>query len=122
MLLEIDNGAGNSTGISEGNIYAQSATSLTSSQGYGLNLSGVNNNGETDWISEFTATSNNMTGLYDANNFGLIASDLNLGTGSYSLSSNGRGTVSFPGLQTNGNSLISALNLNFYVVDSSTGC
>ncbi|WP_035351914.1 hypothetical protein [Edaphobacter aggregans] len=94
--LEIDNGAGNSTGISGANIDVQSATSLTSSQGYGLNLSGVNNNGESDWISEFTATSNNMTGLYDANNFGFIASDLNLGTGNYSLNSNGRGTMSFP--------------------------
>lgn len=120
MLLEIDNGAGNSTGISGGNIYVQSSTSLTSSQGYGLNLSGANNNGETDWISQFSATDNNMTGLYDSNNFGFIASDLKLGTGDYSVSSNGRGTMSFPGLQTNGNSLISALNLNFYVVDSST--
>src|SRR5262249_50437172 len=87
---------------------------------YGLNLSGVNNDGETDWISEFTATDSNMTGLYDANNLGIIASDLQLGTGNYSVSSNGRGIASFPALQTNSDSFISALNLNFYVVDDST--
>jgi hypothetical protein len=120
MLLEIDDGAGNGTGISGGNIYVQNATSLATSQSYGLNLSGVNNNGETDWISEFTATDIDMTGLYDANNLGSLATDLQLGTGSYSVSSNGRGGASFPALQTNSNSFISALNFDFYVVDSST--
>jgi len=120
MILEIDNGAGRGTGISGGNIYVQNATSLETFQGYGFNLSGVNINGETDWISEFTATNNNMTGLYDANNLGVVASDLQLGAGNYSVSSNGRGTASFSNLQTNSNSLISALNFDFYVVDSST--
>jgi hypothetical protein len=120
MLLEIDNGGGNSTGISGGNIYVQTATSLTTSQGVGMNLSGVNNNGEVDWISEFTVNGSSVAGLYDANNFGLVASDLSLGTGNYSIGSNGRGTISFPSLQTDGNSFIGALNLDFYVVDNAT--
>jgi hypothetical protein len=120
MLLEIDNGGGNSTGVSGGNIYVQTATALTTSQGFGMNLSGVNNNGQVDWISEFTVNGSSVAGLYDANNFGLVASDLNLGTGNYSVGSNGRGTISFPSLQTDGNSFIGALNLDFYVVDNST--
>jgi hypothetical protein len=121
MLLETDNGGGTSTGISGGNLYAQTSTSLnTSSAGYALNLSGVNSNGQTDWISEFTANGNSRNGLYDANNFGLIASDLSLNTGSSSVASNGRGTISFPTLQTNGNSWISALDLTVYTLNSST--
>jgi hypothetical protein len=120
MLLEIDDGAGSTFGISGGTIYPQSATSISGSSGYGLNLSGVNGNGEADMIAEFTTNGNNMTGLYDANNSGMLVSDLSLGSGTYSISPNGRGTLSFPGLQTTGNSMIGALNLTFYVVDSST--
>ncbi len=120
MLLEIDNGANSTFGISAGNLYVQTATSLASSQGYGLNLSGANGNGEVDTIAQFTANGSTMSGLYDANNSGFLVSDANLGTGTYSVASNGRGTLSFPSLQTNGNSAIGALNLTFYVVDSST--
>jgi hypothetical protein len=121
MLLETDNGAGSTPGISGGNIYVQAASSISQTQGYGLNLSGVNGNGEVDLISEFqTDTANNMTGLYDVNNFGWIMTGFNLGNGSYSTDSNGRGTASFPELQTSGNSMIGALNLAFYVVDEST--
>jgi hypothetical protein len=36
------------------------------------------------------------------------------------VASNGRGTLSFPDLQTNGNSMIGSLNMAFYVVDNST--
>lgn len=120
MLLEIDNGAGSTFGISGGTIYPQSATSISGSSGYGLNLSGVNGNGEVDMIAEFATNGNNVAGLYDANNSGMLVSDLNLGSGTYSISANGRGTLSFPGLQTTGNSMIGALNLTFYVVDSAT--
>jgi len=120
LLLEIDNGAGSTFGISSGTFYVQSATSLTSSQGYGLNLSGANGNGEVDTIAQFTATGTTMTGLYDANNSGLLVSDAGLGTGTWSVASNGRGTASFPSLQTTGTSMIGSLNLTFYVVDSST--
>ncbi len=120
FLLEIDNGGNSTPGISGGNLYTQTATSLNSSQGYALNLSGANDNGEVDMISEFVANGTNMNGLYDVNNMGYLASDLSLGTGNYTTASNGRGTASFPGLQTSGNSFISALNLTYYVVDSST--
>jgi hypothetical protein len=34
--------------------------------------------------------------------------------------SNGRGTISFPSLQTNGNSWIGALDLTFYTLSNST--
>jgi hypothetical protein len=117
-LLEID-GAG---GITGGTAYLQSSTSIAASQGYGLNLSGENTNGEVDLIAEFTTTSTGATGLYDANNSGLLISDYNLGTGAtYSTGSNGRGTFAFPNLQTNNtNSVIGALNLTYYTVDSST--
>ncbi|HTW80703.1 MAG TPA: hypothetical protein VME23_14245 [Terracidiphilus sp.] len=120
MLLEIDNGAGITFGISGGTIYPQSATSISGSSGYGLNLSGANGNGEVDMIAEFATNGNSMTGLYDANNSGMLVSDQNLGTGTYSVSSNGRGTLSFPDIQTNDNSMIGALNLTFYIVNSST--
>jgi hypothetical protein len=120
FLLEVDNGGGSTFGISNGTLYAQSATTIDSSQGYGLNLSGANGNGEVDSIAEFTTSGNTMNGLYDANNLGYLITDARLGTGTYSVASNGRGTASFPTLQTNGNSFINALNLTFYVVDSST--
>lgn len=120
MLIEIDNGAGSTLGISGGTIYPQSATSISGSSGYGMNLSGANGNGEVDMIAQFTTNGNNTAGLYDVNNSGMLVSDLSLGTGTYSVSSNGRGTMSFPDIQTNGNSMIGALNLTFYVVDSST--
>jgi hypothetical protein len=61
-----------------------------------------------------------MSGLYDVNNFGSLLSDASLGSGSYSVSSNGRGTVQFPTLQTGGSSFIGALNLTYYVIDGST--
>jgi hypothetical protein len=118
-LLEID-GAG---GITAGTAYLQSSTSIAASQGYGLNLSGENTNGEADLIAEFTTTSTSATGLYDVNNSaGLLISDYSLGSSAtYSTGTNGRGTFSFPNLQTNNtNSVIGALNFTYYTVDSST--
>ncbi len=120
FLLEADNGAGSTFGISGGNLYVQSATSIEASQGYGLNLSGVNGNGEVDSIAEFTTSGSTMSGLYDANNLGYLVTGASLGTGSYSINSNGRGSLSFPGLQVNANSYIPALNSTIYVLDSST--
>jgi len=118
-LLEIDN-AGDTGGVA----YVQSATSVAAPQGYALNLSGVNGNsgGEVDEIAEFVASGGSMSGLYDVNNLGVgLVSDFKLGSGaSYSVSSNGRGTAAFPNLQTNDITQISALDLTFYVVNSST--
>jgi hypothetical protein len=117
VLLEVD-GLG---GITSGTAYLQTSTSLASGQGYGLNLSGENSNGEADMIAEFTLTSSSdITGLYDVNNEGSLISDYNLNTSnnaSYTLNSNGQGTAQFPSLQTNGSSEIGALSLTFYTVD-----
>jgi len=120
FLLEADNGAGSTFGISGGNLYVQSATSIEPSQGYGLNLSGINGNGEVDSIAQATISGSTVSGLYDANNLGYWVTGANLGTGTYSISTNGRGTLSFPSLQVTGNSYISALNSTLYVLDSST--
>lgn len=120
FLLESDNGGNSTFGISGGNLYVQSATSLEASQSYGMNLSGVNGNGEVDSIAQFATSDNTMTGLYDANNLGYMVTGASLGSGTYSVATNGRGTASFPGLQVDGNSYISALNLTLYVLDSST--
>jgi hypothetical protein len=120
MLLEIDGGAGYTPGISSGNAYVQTATSLASSQGYGLNLSGLNDRGEVDLIAQFTTSNGTTSGLYDVNNLDWLISDFSLGSNAtYSVGSNGRGTAQFPYLQTDANSLISELDLTFYVVDSS---
>jgi hypothetical protein len=130
-LLEIDN-----AGITAGAAYSQSPSSLAASQGYALNLSGAygteNEEDETEWletdiIAQFSTNSSGISsGLYDANNLetGLI-SDLSLGASSaaYSNDSNGdgRGTASFPNLQTNSNSsVISALDFTFYTINSSS--
>jgi hypothetical protein len=137
VLLEVD-GAG---GMTAGTAYLQSTTSLaasTSSQGYGLNLSGLylgendetgeeDIGGEADMIAEFTATSTNITGLYDVNNsFDALISDEEFGStnspGTYSISG-GRGTATVP-LQTPGgsssqNAVIDELDFTFYTVDSS---
>ncbi len=119
-LLEIDN-----AGVTSAIAYVQSATSIAAPQGYALNFSGANGSTgsiiEVDEIAEFIASGGSMSGLYDVNNLGVLASDLKLGSGAtYSVSANGRGTASFPNLQTNSNTLIPALNLTFYVVNSST--
>jgi hypothetical protein len=130
VLLEVDNGTG---GISAGTAFLQSTTSFnTSAQGYGLNLTGAdvgeNEEGqesseEVDMIAEFTASStSDITGLYDVNNAGSLISDYNLNTSnnaSYSVSSNGQGTMQFPSLQTNDNSVTGTIGLTFYTVDGS---
>jgi len=120
MLLETDNGAGSTIGVSAGNAYPQSSTTISQTQGYGLNLSGANGNGEVDLISQFTTSSNALSGLYDVNNFGWIISGYSLGNGAYTVGSNGRGTASFSSLQTNNNSVVGALDLTFYTIDDST--
>jgi hypothetical protein len=121
MLLEIDNGAGSTPGIAGGNLYIQSATALNTSAGYGLNLTGVNYDGEVDLIAQITTSGSVASGLYDVNNFGFGVTDASLGAnGAWSVSSNGRGTLQFPAMQTTGNSDIAALDLTLYVVDEST--
>lgn len=120
-LLEIDNGAGNSLGISGGNAFVQTATSLSSGQGYALNLTGANAAGEADMIGELTTSGGSATGIYDVNNLGWIVFDASLGgNGVYSASANGTGTMQFPYLQTTLNSYIGALDLDYFVIDGSS--
>ncbi len=120
VLLEVDSLGG----ITSGTAYLQTSTSLASSQGYGLNLSGDNRWGEADMIAEFTATSDDMTGLYDVNNSGALVSDQQFGTSNsstsdtYSVGTSGRGTAQIP-LQTTNNSILGTLDLTFYTIDGS---
>jgi hypothetical protein len=121
VLLEVDNGAGTSLGISGGDAFIQSATSLSGASGYALNLSGANSAGEADMIAEFTTSGTAASGIYDVNNLGLLISDAGLGpNGVYSAGSSGTGTAQFPELQTTGNSEIGALDFTYYVVDDSS--
>jgi hypothetical protein len=126
FLLE-DDSDGSGNGALVGTAYAQSATSLTASSGYGLNLSGVDESSsgssEVDMIAEFsTDTGGDVSGLYDVNNEGLLISGYSLGNGAtYTNNSNGRGTIAFPNLETNSsNSFVSSIGLTYYAVNSST--
>jgi hypothetical protein len=117
LLLETDN-----LGVSAGAAFAQSATTFASGQGYGLNLTGANSNGEVDDIAEFTANSGGTLtdGLIDENDNASIAFDQKLGSGgtySFDSSASGRGLLSYPATDT---TLIGTLNLFFYVANSST--
>ena len=97
--------AGAVTLDANGNISSGSATSLNGAAGYVLNLSGANSDGEADMIAEFTASGSAMSGIYDANNFGLLVLDASLGpNGVYSAAASGTGAARFPQLQTTANS------------------
>jgi hypothetical protein len=105
QLLEIDG-----LGITSGAAYPQTSTTLAASQGYGLNLTGVNSGGEEDDIAEFITTSSGFSGIVDLNDEGTLSFDKTL-TGSYTApDGNGRGSAT----TTN------YFNFNFYVVNSST--
>jgi hypothetical protein len=113
-LLEIDG-----LGITSGAAYAQTSTSLAASQGYGLNLSGLNPNAvgidaivniEQDDIAQFTITTSGLSGYVDLNTGGMPTFDQTL-TGSFptAVDSDGRGTAT-----------TAHFNFDFYVVNSST--
>jgi len=112
QLLEIDTSA-NSGGVTTGVAYPQSATTLASGQGYGLNLTGSNSTGEEDVIAEFTNTNGNFSGLIDFNDAmgGGSLSGGNVFTATYApdSSNSGRGQISS-----------SAFNLISYVVNGTT--
>lgn len=127
FLLEADDLGGIEAGVA----YPQTSTSLAASQGYAMNLSGANSNGEVDMIAEFVTNSSGgfSSGLYDANNNGSIGgliSDAELnGDNStpptYTNNANGRGNITFPALQVNNNTNgVGALTLEFYAVNDST--
>jgi hypothetical protein len=112
QLLEIDG-----LGITSGAVYAQTSTTLAASQGYGLNLSGLNLNEvginaianiEQDDIAQFTITTSGLSGFVDLNTGGMLTFDQTL-TGSLpaAVDSNGRGTAKTP-----------SFGFDFYVVNS----
>jgi hypothetical protein len=105
VLIEIDN-----AGVTAGVAFAQSATSIASSQGYGLNLTGVNANGEEDDIAEFSNNNGTLTGVIDFNDMGNLSPDQKF-SATYTADStaNGRGTIAS-----------SSFNLVSYVVDNAT--
>ncbi len=105
QLLEID-----ANGITSGVAMLQSSTTLASGQGYGLNLTGVNPNGEEDDIAEFTNTNGSFSGLVDFNDLGTLNGNRSF-TGTYTADStnSGRGQITS-----------SSFNLISYVVDNST--
>ena len=108
QLMEIDG-----LGVTTGSAFLQTATSLAPSQGYGLNLSGVNlGNGsgafEEDDIAEFTTSSSGFSGIVDINDEGTLTPG-SVFNGSYTVASDGRGTAT-----TN------LFNYDLYVVNSST--
>jgi hypothetical protein len=107
QLLEIDG-----SGITSGTMYAQTSTSLSTPQGYGLDLTGADSSGnEVDEIAEFTAQNGGVSGIADINDGGSLSVRQGLGDSStYTLDTpaTGRGEVS-----------TSQFGLVFYVVDSS---
>ena len=111
LMQEIDSGAG--SGVTSGVALAQTnGASIAASQGYGMNLTGVDLVGglELDQIAEFKTTSTNMTGLIDSNDGGgLNTSNLN---GNYTAGSDGLGAATF-------NSTTPA-GIFFYSVDNSS--
>jgi len=131
LLLEND-----SLGLAIGAAYAQTGTSINTSGGYGLNLTGVNDgvNSLSGWVevddiaqfapgSPATAISStaNMTGILDENDLANQPFSTPF-SGVYIPDSpaTGRGSIVAP--PTNGSlgTALTALNLEYYVVDSST--
>jgi hypothetical protein len=109
LMQEIDAGAG--SGVTTGVALAQtSGASVAASQGYGLDLTGVDlaNLVEFDEIAEFQTTSTGLSGLLDANDGGLGTSNL---SGTYAVGTDGVGSATL----TNG-----FQGMFFYSADNST--
>ncbi len=121
LLLEIDD-----SGLMSGAAYTQTAAStFSTSGGYGLNLSGFNQNNsvEVDDIAEFAtnASGATVTGVIDENatgigpNFGLALS------GTYTTpDSNGRGQIAANAGTSSNSTLNGGFGLTFYTVDGTT--
>jgi hypothetical protein len=107
QLLEIDD-AGSTNGVT----YPQSATSLASGVGYGMNLTGVTSSSSEDDVAEFTNNNGAFSGIIDINDQG-TTSFRNVFSGNYSADTTiaGRGSV----LQTTNAPLLTT-----YVIDGST--
>lgn len=117
LLIETDN-----FGITGGSAFLQTSQTFASAQGYGLNLTGSNSDGEVDAIAEFTANSGGTLtdGLIDENDEGSLSFDQKLGSGgtyTFDSTNSGRGELSYPSTDTTFNG---ALDLVFYVANNST--
>jgi hypothetical protein len=115
QFMEVDN-----AGFLDGVATPQQATSFASGNGYGVNLTGLNNGSgtvvEEDDIAEFTNTSGALAGLIDFNDEGTTTFDQSY-SASYAADTSGipgRGTIAAP--SNGGNSY----DMVTYVVDSST--
>jgi len=125
LLLEIDNAA-----ITTGAAYQQTAgATFASGQGYGMNLSGVNDSTgspvEVDDIAEFTAASGGTlsSGVIDENSApsGIPNQSLALTAGTYgTIGSTGRYGISATAGTTNNSTLLGGFTLSFYTVDGTT--
>jgi hypothetical protein len=126
LLLEIDD-----SGISVGAAYPQTAgAAFATSQGYGMNLSGINLTGvgdgavEVDDIAEFTAASaGTITGIIDENydpagspTLGIALSSGTFGT----IGSGGRYGISAAAANNNTGTLLGGFTLTYYAVDGTT--
>ena len=112
LLQEIDSGAG--AGVTSGVALAQtSGASITSSQGYGMNVTGADlfNGVELDEIGEFQTSTTGMTGLLDENDFTVALGTSNL-SGTYTAGSGGAGSATF-------NNTVPA-SIFYYAADGST--
>ena len=111
LMLEID-GLGSTDGI----VYPQTATTLPSGQGFGMNLSGlafgVSTGNPQDNIAQFTNANGNFTGMTDFNAQATLIFGNNFWA-QYSADTTvpGRGTVA---------GVTNSVNFTTYVVDSST--
>jgi hypothetical protein len=119
LMLEMD-----STAVITGAAFARGATSFTASGGYGLNFTGVNSNGDVNYIAQFNASSPtsspNITGTLDDNEFAAPLNPISLlGTYAPDSPADGRGSITAPTTGTLG-TFVGALNLEYYVVDPST--
>lgn len=134
LLMEIDD-----AGLTVGAAYLQSSTAFgASSQGYGLNLTGINLSGESeglgavevDDIAEFTASANGATcaagdsicGIIDENFApnGSPFAGYALSQGNYASVSGGRYLLSAAAGNSNSTTLNGGFNLTFYTVDGTT--
>jgi hypothetical protein len=107
QMLEVDDG-----GMTNGIAYPQTATTLASAEGYGMNLSGATSTSAEDDIAEFTNNNGGFGGIIDFNDQG-STSFKNSFSANYAADATvaGRGTVTHP---KNG------YLLTTYVVDNST--
>jgi len=108
QMLEIDNG-----GMTNGIAYPQTATTMASNDGFGMNLSGVTSNGAEDDIVEFTNNNGKWSGIIDVNDQGSTSF-----RNSFSSTYAADGAVSGRGVVTPSSN--SGYALATYVIDSAT--